>query len=231
MEEQIGVVVMLDILGTKSVLARTSADAFLPAWENTISYFRRAVDTAVNTLGDLCTDYMVAAFSDTLIVTLAGPDVDALLTLVGDVLAQPFSVALGTQIFLRGVVSTGVYYRSRSEPTVIGPALDEAAAWYEQTDWAGIAAAPSTRFHLDRIASVTQQERVGAFRRYPVPWKSRVSAADSWAVSWPELWQTEHAVDPRVDLLTILAVPPIIGDVLEKYLHILKFYDTVIVRT
>ena len=60
-------------------------------------------------------------------------------------------LALGITFGLpyRGALSIGPYISEES--TVIGPAVADAASWYEQVDWIGIIATPSAGFHIREL--------------------------------------------------------------------------------
>lgn len=60
------------------------------------------------------------------------------------------------QIFYRGAMSTGEILVNPGSNTVIGPAVVDAAAWYEQADWFGVIATPSFGIGIDHFDLIKQ---------------------------------------------------------------------------
>ena len=63
---------------------------------------------------------------------------------------------LKNQVFYRGAMSAGEIYVDASSNTVIGPAVVDAAAWYEQADWFGVIATPSFGIGMDHFDLIKQ---------------------------------------------------------------------------
>jgi hypothetical protein len=155
-----GVVVMLDALGMKGIWARRQPSSVVDAWIGLVDRLETATSTVVAANMAVCDGFRIAAFSDTIIMTLEGSserkNLERLIQLAGDALREPFLIGLFEGILLRGVIAAGDYYQSRAVTSrgpetllTIGPAIDEAAEWYEQSDWLGISTVPSASYALD----------------------------------------------------------------------------------
>jgi hypothetical protein len=121
------------------------------------------------------------AFSDTLIISAAGSRAYlenrlGFIELLSGLIIPSFTRSILYKIFLRGVMSMGRYYRSSR--ILIGPAVDDAAACYEKSNWIGISLTPETSKVLDNNQNVNSDILVN----YPVPYKNFI--ANSWAINW-----------------------------------------------
>lgn len=223
MVQQTGVVAMLDILGVKGLLARTNAIDFVHAWSLVTRQIREAIDkvAVVYTLDpDAC---LVAAFSDTIIIVVPAKNATEILLAVGAAIAEPFCVALRNRIYLRGAIAVGPFHRA--ETTVIGQALDEAAAWYETMDWIGVCATPTAGMILDELAiGEGDRDRVDPFRRMSIPFKAPDMRRHDWALAWADILIDEFEDHAEIVLLQSLATPPIEVATAPKYRSTLQFF-------
>ena len=68
-----------------------------------------------------------------------------------------FLVSMMARGFLyRGAMSTGAYVLANRTNTVIGPAVADAAAWYEMGDWFGVVATPSCERVIEYFREVKE---------------------------------------------------------------------------
>jgi hypothetical protein len=146
------------------------------------------------------------------------------------------------RVFLRGAMSIGKFFRSRS--LVIGPAVDDAVQWHAVADWIGVIMTPSASYELDYLVDVHvgSDERSAVwlrdvsphlFERYDVPRSGGGTIEDCLALAWPRRWQQEQDTEafwPRDQLLRAFAKAPISVEAEPKYRHTLDFYDHVVQR-
>jgi hypothetical protein len=163
------------------------------------------------------------AFSDTVALSLdthgaANPELS---TRLGNTFAEIFVGALLNGFLLRGAVSFGEYYQGQGGRILVGPAVDEAAEWHEQVDWAGIVLTPSAgrTFIPDAIPNF-QSRSSGLFLDYPVPMKSGGSSS-LWAFNWPQT--NRDSILAMVDRHFMR--PPVTPAVARKRQNTLDFFQ------
>jgi hypothetical protein len=230
---QEGVVVFLDALGVKGIWARAEPESVISSWEGVLKRLYESMNKSPKTgsVGDKpeSLDYNIAAFSDTVIITLKCTDDPAAhIPLVAKIVSDIFFFALVKGIYFRGVIAIGKFYQSKT--LVIGPAIDEAAEWYTQTEWMGVSTAPSASFGLSRLedqkADISQW-----FVKYDIPAKGGLQK-NEWALAWPrealkEVSISEKHLTTRGLILDAFANRPISVAAASKYKNTLTFFDFV----
>lgn len=130
----------------------------------------------------------VWAFSDTVAVLLDthGLATPELTNRLSNALAELFVSALDKDLLLRGAIAFGQFYAGREGRILIGPAVDEAAEWYDKADWAGIHLTPSAGRSVvpAGLPGDPTFSSSGLFVHYPIPLKSGGSVP-GWALAWP----------------------------------------------
>jgi hypothetical protein len=197
-----GVIVFLDALGTKTAWTRKNPMELINSWGNVVNNFKKSAHShnefaekmknkLKNTFSSPKVD--VVAFSDTIIISYSNSaDEEKYSPLtsimeVGFFLLRPlFESIIKYNIFLRGVISYGEFYLSESQYSIIGPAVEEAAEWYEQPEWFGISTTPSATyaFELAQQKSFLTDAVNLCFMPYEVPLKDNTKIK-SYAVLWP----------------------------------------------
>jgi hypothetical protein len=230
---QEGVVVFLDALGVKGIWARAEPESVISSWEGVLKRLYESIKKSpkIGSVGDKpeALGYNIAAFSDTVIITLKCTDDPAAhVPLVAKIVSEPFFFALVNGIYLRGVIAIGKFYQSNT--LVIGPAIDEAAEWYTQPEWMGVSTAPSASFGLSRLED--QKADISKwFVKYDIPAKGGPQKSE-WALAWPR----EASKDPlnagknlttRGLILNAFANRPISVAAAQKYKNTLAFFDYV----
>jgi hypothetical protein len=225
---------MLDALGMRGIWARREPSKIVDAWTGLVDRLERATAALAATNAAFCSGYRVAAFSDTIILTLearsAEEDLDKLIRLAGDALRQPFLIGLFEGILLRGVIAAGDYYQTASAASqgpgsllTIGPAIDEAAEWYEQSDWFGVSTVPSASFVLDEGRELGKPQSESLVP-YDVPLKSG-PMLPSWVLDGPRAVVQDRGTAARARVLGIFAASTIPPAAVSKYRHSLAFFD------
>lgn len=252
-----GVVAMLDALGVMGMWARSSPEDVerqVRDWRTIVAVFNESAERA-NTVSTLVQRCRVYAFSDTVFITMEGrsrpvlgqpdlgpqPNEPELLMLMGQMLAPAFYAALHVGIYFRGAIATGDFYEGlvdpeplagaahASQPLLIGPAIDNAAEWYEQADWMGVLATPNASYGLDLWDSSGGDVRL-AYHKCDVPMKpgrDGVKSRSLWALAWPRTAADEEgdAQAARARVLSVFAGRPIGIAPTSKYENTLAFFD------
>jgi hypothetical protein len=253
-----GIVVMLDALGVRGMWARSSPKevaAQVATWGGIIDVFNDFAKRAEE-VTDLVSRCRVYAFSDTVFITLEGrplvnpaapiaptqPDLLKLLMIAGESVASVFYTALKAGFYFRGAITAGDFFEgsadlgagtdepTTAQPLLIGPAIDNAAEWYEQADWMGVLVAPNVTYSLDLLEAASGVDR-RLFERYPVPMKpgreGGPKTRELWALAWPRTAaETEGGVSAaRERVLLAFARQPIGITPMTKYEETLKFFN------
>jgi hypothetical protein len=230
---QEGVVVFLDALGVKGIWARAEPESIITSWEEVLKRLNESIRKMpkLGSIGNTaeCLDYNIAAFSDTVIITLKCTDDPAAhVPLVAKIVSDIFFYALVKGIYFRGVIAIGKFFQSKT--LMIGPAIDEAAEWYTQPEWMGVSAAPSASFGLSRLED--QKADISKwFVKYDIPSKSGLQKAE-WALAWPrEALKNPTASQTNLTvrglILDAFANRPISVAAAQKYKNTLAFFDYV----
>ena len=152
MEE--GAVTFLDVLGWKDGWQRQQDGAIEPC-EQVIELLRTVVtmfagnegQSWAGTLGGIKTS--VRGLSNTIAISSIGP-AEKTLVYHSALCAMTIDIAFKKGIPLRGAVSFGDFLvknqRDLDTTLLIGPAVDEVAAWYEAVEWIGAVLTPSSYF-------------------------------------------------------------------------------------
>jgi hypothetical protein len=228
---QDGVVVFLDALGVKGIWARAEPEGVIRSWEEVLKRLYDSIEKSPKTgsIGDKpeALNYNIAAFSDTVILTLKCTDDPAAhVPLIAKIVSDAFFFALIKGIYLRGVIAIGKFYQSKT--LMIGPAIDEAAEWYTQPEWMGVSTAPSASFGLSRLED--QKADISKwFIKYDIPSKGGTQKGE-WALAWPreasyDSLIVEKNLTTRGLILNAFANRPISVAAAQKYKNTLAFFD------
>lgn len=177
-QEKEGVVILLDSLGTKGIWKSRNPKEVLTSWQGIVDSTN--MDVRACKTSDV--DLKFNAFSDTLIITMTGNDKQKLLEEAGTTLNSIISVGIPHGINFRGCISMGKIYRS--EIMILGDAIDEAAEYYEKSNWVGAFATPSV---IDYLNSISSGNIWKSFTKYDVPFhddksKGTEKPYSTWAV-------------------------------------------------
>lgn len=172
-----GIVIILDALGTKGIWKSRNPGYFLKTWD----YILKRSNAFVESEGKFKTKFTVKSFSDTIIISGEEDDIIILLLESGRLLKALIAVGLHMDFYLRGCFSVGKFYSS--ENILIGPAVDEAAIYFEQGNWIGVFAAPSAFGVLERLSNDKKFETALTknFIKYNIPLKNKVFH-NGWAL-------------------------------------------------
>ena len=154
-------------------------------------------------------DIKVLSISDT-IVFLTDTESTAALEFHSKLSSWILAYALHRRLPLRGAISYGNFIES--ENIMLGPAIDEAAAWHESTDWIGVILTPSAQMYLrnKKISCI-----VGNYMNIPFKKSNKTL---HYCVDWS--FNTE---DELYEIF--LEKGPHMPEVAPKYLNTLEFLE------
>lgn len=162
-----GIVTFLDVLGWKGL------------WQSNrkaVDQLKKLVEEAKSKASKIVSEYnkrenaknvlhkdikiKVVSISDT-IVFLTGTESIEAMQFHAQLCAWIIEYALRKGFPLRGAISYGEFNESMN--IMLGPAIDEAAAWHESTDWIGVILTPSAQMYIrdkQNIAYVTDYKHI-----------------------------------------------------------------------
>ncbi len=221
-----GFVAVLDALGA-SVYSREEADEFLKARDEIM---RLIYDVAVDTFDVQKDDLRIFTFNDSIVLTYVRKNL-ALQDLTGLCgLLRAFEASfLMKRILFRGALSFGELYRVDDKTnSVMGPAVSDAAAWYERADWLGIHTTPRATIYVQSLLQENPRALDHVLINYAVPLKDR-GILDLKAINWPKglyLQQKKEHKRAKAVLLGILGgMRTLPAGAESKYFNALRFYE------
>jgi hypothetical protein len=181
-----GLVAVVDALGAK-LFSQSEADKFLE-FRDSIARFNLAVLETHSVALDL-RRMRTFTIGDTIVYVYEPPgDISyAEVERFCHVLRITVSHSINSQFPLRGAFAVGEFYRD-GETTVLGPAVSDAASWFEAADWIGVIATPRTSLFIQGfLESAPGAEMNHVLVDYPVPMKDkRIERLK--AVNWPKAY-------------------------------------------
>lgn len=191
----------------------------------------------------------ISTFSDTIIITLSVAGKQNIVTglsLIGSIIMQLFFWGLKDKLLFRGVISIDKFYALKTSsylfagmpisesfsPTkkflFIGPAVDEAAKCYDDSDWLGISSMPSATANLNEIDS--NADAMKYFVKLDIT-KYGVKE-NGWALAWPRYDTLQNSLNPTNEshIQYLEEQKSLYRDdkkVFPKYDNTIKFYNDV----
>ena len=175
--EKIGIVAILDALGTKGRWKEHSHTEIIPTWENLITLYEKRLQTQTGS------DYLpkISSFSDTIIFTATGKDDETVLReSIMDLLIL-MEKAIDDKIFFRGGIGFGKFWEG--DKIIIGETIDEVSQYHALPQWMGISLCPSAYNLFKKI-----KEEKGSFLcsdlfiEYKIPLK--IGLENGIALDW-----------------------------------------------
>jgi hypothetical protein len=132
-------------------------------------------------------------------------------------------------ILLRGAFAVGEFFHlDKATSTVMGPAVTDAAGWYESADWMGVHSTPHTTLCIDELLHPDGLIN-HVLIEYAVPMKQGPSLR-ARAVNWPKLAYLQNGknkVNARGQLLKWFSEQRVPKGTESKYQRSLDFFDHV----
>lgn len=231
-----GIIMFMDALGTKSA-SESNWQRYINAW-NSFNF-----DFDIISLSD----GEFSMFSYTVIFALPSTNIAEDFTHLGKILLQLFLSGLKWGLFFRGTISVGnfyfikeksamfagIYYPEYWNPTekklLIGPAVNEAAKFYDKSKWIGISTMPSATKHLEDMKDNHPAKRY--FINCNV--KKYGACEDGWALAWPNFDDPDNPenINKEYHIKYLEENYDSFKDtdeyVANKYLHTMQFYKDV----
>lgn len=253
-----GLVVLLDALGVSRFSIGECADFVRKRDEITDGALKSyLLDDNCELFKNSLRPTVSAQFGDTLLYAWNFDDksdvaksvfIDTLMMWLADLLSS----GIEQQVYYRGAISFGQLLIADNN-TVLGPAVTDAAAWYEQADWFGAVATPLCGYTFDYFKLVREDISPGdygkelskishdtlnismaaeiwakALVRYKVPLHE--GEKEMWAVSWPYAKhrnEKNKIGNTKKALFAAISVLPksLPRGVERKYENSIKFFD------
>lgn len=190
-----GIVCLVDALGVSSFNLDQSIE-FIKIRDELLNSINEYISPKLKLDNVERKDYIdvipkIVTFGDSIILTWESTHYrfNSSLCMIASRWLSPF-IALGITkgILFRGAISSG--YFIEKENTILGPALADAAKWYEAANWFGIFTTPTLNYTLNSMRllydmkSDSMKETIfEGFVKYPVPLKLEVK--ELWSLAWP----------------------------------------------
>jgi hypothetical protein len=139
--------------------------------------------------------------------------------------------SLREEILLRGSLAIGEFYAVDDDSnTVMGPAVSDAASWYDKSDWIGVHATPRATLLIEALPENTgfPLENLAVF--YDVPMKGALPTR-ALALNWPKvllapmMTPLPEGADRRRVFLDLLVRGEIPRGTEGKYTNTVNFFD------
>lgn len=184
--EDAGLVLLLDALGVGALSIEEARD-FERNFQDLVKYVRKF--DKPSGLADHSTHPQSQqwALGDTIVISwrLVKP-IEEMIIDLGHFWGQLVAMGIRRGMLLRGAITYGQYIETNHG--VLGPAIADAASWYEQCDWVGVIATPTLGLRIDAIDATWRCGRGGTiegyFIKYNVPLRNG-SRRKLWTVPWP----------------------------------------------
>jgi hypothetical protein len=225
-----GAVILLDALGA-SRYTEEQIKKFLSA-RSEINSIVKSLATELSGKGRFHSP-SIFTFGDTIIITIqlgSKKYIKAHIFGITLLMRRYLFHSLGKGILFRGAFSIGHYIEDPDSNTVMGPAVTDAASWYEQPEWMGLSCTPKTNSVLEyHFAGSERQIDFRYLHTYDVPLKGG-STFNLHTIAWPSAFFDEHLLkvaeksNPRKYFLEILKDLPVPKGVELKYENTKKYF-------
>ena len=210
-----GVVTFLDVLGWKGVYDRQK-DALqrltdlIEGLEDRAKPYRGAEDIDKTS---------IKSISDTIAIFTLCEEIEATsaIEIHGELCRWVIPQSIEFEIPVRGATSYGTF--QVRESIFIGKAVDEAAAWHEQSDWIGVHLTPSAEYIFRRKATGS------SWIEYRVPNKKPL-AGKAHCVNWLSDWKDKEKGKENIKR-KFRRLGPIVPEIAAKFSNTLEFIEFV----
>lgn len=175
-----GVIILIDALGTKGIWKGQDSGEILKKWTR---FNKNIQDSVISGLGSN-NDVSFASFSDTIVITASSANIERTLRDVSDFLSDHIIESMIIGMPIRGCFSVGEFYKDKQ--LIIGPAIDEAAAYYTLPQWIGISASPSANIIIEKMYKKDPNSTGFLFQKCDIPLKKSIEQ-NAWALNWVDI--------------------------------------------
>ncbi len=238
-----GFVCLMDALGTKGAWRHHHPAEFVAKLQKLKKDFDEATAEGMAAVSGKAQPGILdfRFFQDTVFITYRFPDVEPggkkktpgpllRFPMFSNMVAGPFNMALADGLYFRGAISQGWFYWS--ENILVGPAIDDAAEYFETADWMGLMCTPAASYAARYAVAhprFTERSIDHSFVAYDVPFRESDSMRLE-AINWPKAFRAAHKESneqggDRELLLRLLSDPVIPKGVWCKFENTVAFYD------
>jgi hypothetical protein len=193
---KVGAVAFLDILGFKGIWNKRKPEEVIKDLEEIVIHVKN-IDNYKPFKNDLNTGEapQITILSDTIVLYYEDKKRIESVFDLGRVINAIFGIFLKKKLLIRGALGYGEFQVSGN--SLLGPAVDDVATWYESSKIIGAVTTPRTNYLIDCTIPKTIHycwmggNRIPIFLKYPVPLKGAHSQNNNCA-NWPA-FQNCHA--------------------------------------
>jgi hypothetical protein len=228
---QCGIVAILDALGASNY-SDVEIHAFMRSREIVLRLLGEKIDGVLGSIEGTQVD--IFSFNDTLVIAFRTldsqlPDLDDVTAFL-TILRKFFVDSLANKILFRGSFAIGSFYSDNETNTIMGQAVTDAAAWYEQADWIGIQATPKASIMIQRLLESNADGDSEVAMDYKVPLKDGQSVAVK-AVNWPSVFLVKSLTPcvggerPKEKLLALLGEHSVPFGTKRKFTNTVELFE------
>ncbi len=231
MEQKQGLIAILDALGAASYDDQ-DISRFLSSRERVLAILQDKAH-AKEVRGEIVgAEISTFTFNDTVLIvyrTKQAPtltDIEHFCLLLRKFVAD----SLSQGILFRGSLSLGGFFVEVASNTVMGPAVTDAAAWYDSAEWMGINATPHATIAIQSLLEQAKGNLGHLLVDYPVPLKGRAPLSLK-AVNWPKGFYVRgvrpltDGENERAKCLSLLAAHGVPKGAEQKHFNTIDFFD------
>lgn len=232
-QQQHGAVAILDALGASSY-GDKEIQGFLQSRERVLAELNVWIEDAHGTVKIEPDELVTFTFNDTIVIVLRGGQMPLELpkaTSFAALLRKFLVDSLASGLLFRGAAALGTFYVHPETNTVMGPAVTDAAQWYERSEWMGVHFTPRSYVELTRLFRLHKDQKEWAMLPYSVPLHQN-GVLRTYAINWPKIFLVERlrpwGADQRdayTKLLDFVAPHQIPFGTEQKYFNMIAFFE------
>jgi hypothetical protein len=230
-----GLVAILDALGA-STYTEKEIDRFIKSRQIVLDLLNAKAEKVTGAIaGERLSTF---TFNDTVVIVYRTErestieDVEAFFTLVRKFVID----SLVHRILFRGAIAIGSCYVNEETNTILGPAVTDAAAWYNRADWVGLHATPHASIRIQALVDSDKTKKLShLILDYAIPLKDQTTLVLK-AVNWPKAFFVAGVTpcaageDARSKCLSLLSKHQVPFGTERKYFNTIAFFDHAVAK-
>jgi hypothetical protein len=236
---QQSIICILDILGTKGIWTEGNVEKYFEAIEEVDKIIKPAKEKFKDLAKGAPIELDFISFSDTLVITLMKTQEDEKTdqyffhqSIEGftQLILGIFQAYFASSFFVRGAISFGQIEKKGSH--FVGPAVDDAAEYFELPDMIGICFTPKATIGLDYAIEWQKKyfgKSIGSFvTKYKTPLKNKMEM-DLYQINWVKYFFDESKAPDQISAEGNLSCffsernIPLVAT--SKYVNSIKFFN------